>query len=531
MLQRPCAINGGVVVRIVDFFDTFCGHSLSYDDLIFLPGYVDFPIGEVDLSTRLTRSITLNAPIVSSPMDTVTEAGLATAIALQGGIGIIHYNLSPEEQQQQVRRVKRFKNGFVTDPIALPPTSTVRDVAEIRERYGYSTVPITDDGTSHGRLLGIVSKTDYSACYEEYLDKSVLERMVHVENLTIATIDDVSRDGVLDLRLANERLLDSHSAALPIVDEQDKLCYLVTRSDLEKNKNFPHAATDASNCLLVGAAVETVAEKAEERLALLEKYVDVVVFDTSQGYTHYEMDLIRHVKRSYPHLQVIGGNVVTADACEALIAAGADGIRIGMGSGSICTTQEVGGIGRGQATAVYECGKVCREAGVPLVADGGVRSSSDIIKALCLGANSVMLGSLLASTTEAPGRSQIKNGVMLKEYRGMGSLKAMAHGSAVRYGTESSVLRVPEGVSGMVPSRGSVHDWVPCLMQGVRQGIHKMGHRSLRDLEDKRQANLLELERRSESAKREGGVHSLYEVGAETLQSVRGQGTAALAGA
>jgi IMP dehydrogenase len=267
--------------------------------------------------------------------------------------------------------------------------------------------------------------------------------------------------------------------------------------------------------------VETWAVKAEERIDLLKNIADVIVFDTSQGFTRYEIDLIRWTKKKYPHLQVIGGNVVTKEACEALIDAGADAIRVGMGSGSICTTQEVGGIGRGQATAVFECARACSKAGIPVIADGGITKSSDIVKALALGASTVMLGSLLACTDEAPGFSQIKDGIRLKEYRGMGSLKAMEKGSSIRYGTENSAIRVPEGVSGMVPSRGSISEWIPCLMQGVNQGLHKLGYSNIPDFHDSIRKNSVELERRSEGAKREAQVHSLFEVATEKVPSNR----------
>ena len=496
-----------------EFFEKFKGTSFSYDDIIFMPQYVDFSLNDIDLSTSLTRGITLNIPLVSSPMDTVTEANLAIAIALQGGIGIIHNNLDPEEQQRQVQKVKRFKNGFVSEPITLDPRSTIADVIKIRREFGYSTIPITENGEHRGKLLGMITKYDYSTFTKDHLHKKVYERMVPIENIVVATIDELTKNGEFDLSLANEKLLDSHKSCLPITDNSGCLLYLITRSDLDKHQNFPNAALDKSQALLVGAAVETWPKKAEARIELLQNIADVILFDTSQGYSSFEIELIRWAKKKYPHLQIIGGNVVTGEACLALIEAGADSIRIGMGSGSICTTQEVGGIGRAQATAVYECAKICRENNVPIIADGGITKSSDIIKALALGANTVMLGSLLACTTEAPGKSQIKDGIRLKEYRGMGSLKAMERGSSVRYELNDSLIRVPEGVSGMVPSRGSISEWVPCLFQGVKQGIHKLGAQSMVSLH---QSNL-QVEKRTESAKREGQVHNLFEVEVEKI--------------
>ncbi len=379
-------------MKMIPFFEKFSGESLTYDDLILLPRYVDFPVDEIDLSSQLMRNIRLNTPIISSPMDTVTEASLAIGIALQGGIGIIHYNMSPENQLKELQKVKCF----------------------------------------------------------------------------------------------------------------------TTCSDGKKYPNYPLASLDRSGSLLVGAAVETWAQKAKQRIELIKELVDVIIFDTSQGFTRFELDLIRWTKEYFPSLQVIGGNVVTGEACEALIHAGADAIRVGMGSGSICTTQQVGGIGRGQATAVYECAQICHKHGVSMIADGGITKSADIVKALVLGADQVMLGSLLAGTSEAPGEHQVKKGIRFKEYRGMGSDQAMERGSAARYGIQKSQIRVPEGVAGFVPSRGSIHEWVPHLIQGVKQGFHKLGLKNIKDFSTDR--DHICLERRSQEAQREGSVHSLFEL-------------------
>lgn len=507
-----------------DFFHHFVGNSFTYDDLILLPQYVDFSPDEVNLQTELSETVQLNIPVISSPMDTVTESKLAIAIALQGGLGVIHYNMSPEEQLEEILRVKRFQNGFVSEPLTLSKTATIRDVIAIRHNEGYSIIPITSDGSSHGKLLGMITKYDYSAFTEEDLNKGVSERMIPVERLAIATYDELSQKGEFDLNRANEKLLDSHSAALPIVDSEGNLLLLITRSDLDKHQNYPNAAQDEAGRLLVGAAIETWPKKAQARIETIEKDVDVIVFDTSQGYTQYEIELIKWTKKHYPHLQVVGGNVITESACLALIDAGADTIRVGMGSGSICTTQEVGGIGRGQATAVYECARACHKRGKRCIADGGIRTSSDIVKALCLGADAIMLGSLLACTAEAPGKTHLKDGVLLKEYRGMGSLKAMDRGSSVRYGIQTSQIRVAEGVSGMVSSRGPVAKWVPMLIQGVRQGVHKLGYPNLCEIQGKLKENSMELEKRSEGAKREGNIHSLYEISSESYAS-RGSST------
>lgn len=498
-------------MKILKFFDKFEGESLTYDDLILLPRYVDFGLGEMSLSSQLTREIRLNSPIVSSPMDTVTEASLAIAVALQGGLGILHYNMSPEEQLSHVRMVKRYKNGFVQRPLALPPTATIEDVIRIKQEHGYSIIPITETGQVGSRLLGMVTKYHYSAFSEGSSQRTVAETMTATAELPVAELDEVAEQGHPCLEKANRYMLERHAPALPIVDKQGQLVSLITRSDMEKQENYELASVNPRDgSLLVGAAVETWPQKAQERLEVIADTVDVVVFDTSQGYTKYELDLIRWTKQHYPHLQVIGGNVVTQEACEALIAAGVDGIRIGMGSGSICTTQEVGGVGRGQVSALYQCGQVCLKAGVPLIADGGIAKSADMIKAMLLGASTVMLGSLLACTEEAPGRTLVHEGVKVKSYEGMGSLSAMARGSSYRYSTQNSRIRMAEGVAGKVTYKGPVSVWVPQLIQGMMQGMHKLGVRSVEEGHELLKRGELELERRSEGAKKEGRPHHLY---------------------
>ena len=368
-------------MKLDDFFERFSGHSLTYEDLILLPQYVDFGLDDVDLSTQLTRHLKLHIPVLSSPMDTVTEANLAIAMALQGGVGVIHYNMTPEMQFRHIQKVKRFKNGFVSDPITLPPSATIRELIDIRREWGYSAIPITQDGKSNGRLIGMITKYDYSTFSADNLDDPIFKRMIPLENLPIVTFEDLCIDHCFDLKLANACLLENHMAALPIVDQNGFLKHLITRSDLEKHQNYPQASLDKLQGLLVGAAVESWEKKALERLELIKDLVDFIVIDTSQGFTKFEIDLIRTIKSKYPGLQVVGGNVVSKEACEALIEAGVDAIRVGMGSGSICTTQVVGGVGRGQATALYECARACRPYGIPIIADGGITKSSDIVKA------------------------------------------------------------------------------------------------------------------------------------------------------
>ena len=500
-------------MKIHDFFAHFQGQSLTFDDLIFHPNYFDFPLEEVDTTTQLTKSISLKTPIISSPMDTVSEANLLIALALQGGMGIIHYNMSAEKQKKELEKVKRYKNGLISDPITLPPSAIIQDVIEIRRTYGYSIVPITDDGTPHGELLGMITKYDYSALDEMGLSEQVKQRMIPVEHLSTATYEELCQNGHFDLSTANQQLLDSHSIALPVVDKKGRLLSLITRSDMEKHRNYPHASLDASQSLLVGAAVETWSETAYERIECIEPLTDVIVFDTAQGFSSYLIELIRWTKEHYPNLQVIGGNVVTKEGCKALIEAGVDGIRIGMGSGSICTTRNVVGVGRAQAVAVYECAKFCKKHQIPTISDGGIRSSADIVKALVLGANTVMLGSLLAGSSEAPpGTTQVRDGIRLKEYRGMGSLEAMEMGSAARYSMQKTRTRVPEGVVGFVPFAGSVAEITQELMQGVKQGFHKLGLRNFNEISKRHQENGIELEKQTEQSQREGNVHSLFRI-------------------
>lgn len=500
-------------MKIHDFFVHFQGHGLTFDDLIFLPNYFDFSLEEVDTTTQFTREISLKTPIISSPMDTVSEADLLIALALQGGMGIIHYNMSAEKQKKELEKVKRYKNGLISDPITLPPSAVIRDVIEIKRTYGYSIVPITEDGTPHGQLLGMITKYDYSALDEIGLTEQVNRRMIPVEHLSTATYEELCQNGHFDLCTANQQLLDSHSIALPIVDKKGKLLSLITRSDMEKHRNYPHASLDSSQSLLAGAAVETWSEAAYERIECIESFTDVIIFDTAQGFSSYLIELIRWTKEHYPHLQIIGGNVVTKEGCKALIDAGVDGIRIGMGSGSICTTRNVVGVGRPQAVAVYECAKFCSKHQIPIISDGGIRSSADIVKAHMLGANTVMLGSLLAGSTEAPpGTTQIRDGIRLKEYRGMGSLEAMEMGSAARYSMQNIHTRVPEGVVGFVPFAGSVAEIIQELMQGVKQGLHKLGLRNFPEISKGIQKNTIELEKQTEQSQQEGNVHSLFHV-------------------
>lgn len=479
------------------FFAT--GKGLTYDDFIILPGHINFAVEDVGLKTQITKGISLNSPLVSSPMDTVTEARTAIGMALHGGMGIIHYNNAIEEQVHQVSTVKRFKNGFISDPLVLSPNHRVSDIDKIRQDYGFAGIPITENGQMNSKLIGIVTNRDTDFVG----DRETLIRDVMTTDLVVA------HEGV-SLEEAHRILRESKKGKLPIVDKLGRLVSLISRTDLLKNRDYPLASKTSDNKLLVGAAIST-REKDKFRLdELVKAGIDLVILDSSQGDSTYQIEMVQFIKHHYANLQVIAGNVVTAKQALHLIQAGCDGLRVGMGAGSICTTQKVLAVGRAQATAVFQTSKFAKQYGVPIIADGGVATIGHIVKALALGSSCVMMGSMLAGTDEAPGEYFYKDGVRLKKYRGMGSRDAMKDGSAKRYLVDQHDVRVAQGVSGAVIDKGSLNNYLPYLMQGVRQSLQDIGTPSIEALHQALAKNEIRFEARSFAAQKEGDVHNLY---------------------
>ncbi|MBL8032711.1 MAG: IMP dehydrogenase [Leptospiraceae bacterium] len=475
--------------------------GITYKDFLILPGYIDFAPQDVSLETRVSRNVKTKIPLISSPMDTVTESRMAITLALLGGIGIIHNNLSIEEQAAQVERVKRYENGFITDPIVLSPKNTIADIDNIAQRYGFSGVPITEDGTLRSKLVGIVANRDVD-----------FERDRSLPLAKVMTTELVTAPKGVSLVQANEILRKSKKGKLPIVDKEGRLVALMSRTDLLKNREYPLATKDDQKRLRVGAATSTHPHDRERIEMLIARGVDLLVIDSAQGYSKFQIDLLKEMKKKHPEVDIMAGNVVTREQGEALIKAGADALRIGMGPGSICITQDTMACGRSQATAVYYTALMASKYKIPVIADGGIANIGDIAKALAVGASAAMCGSLLAGSKEAPGDYYYENGVRLKKFRGMASIEAMegSGGGAKRYNVEDQKIRVAQGVSGAVVDKGSLFEFVPYLMQGVRHALQDMGCRDISALHKALYASKLRFEPRSLAAQAQGGVHGLY---------------------
>jgi len=500
----------------VDLMDGFSGAEIfedrrnhvgyTYDDLILMPGHISFGVHEVALESHFTKKIKLKVPIVSSPMDTVTEAAMAIAMALQGGIGVIHSNMSVAEQSKEVAKVKRFENGFITDPACISPTMTLLDLDKLRTQCGFSGFPVTVDGKIGSKLLGFVAKRD-----EDFYPPS--ERGTTTVGAVMTPMSKlITAEVGVELTSANQVLRDSKKGKLPIISKEGNLVSLIARSDLKKNADYPHATKDPVNKKLLCAAAVGTRETDRERVAaLVAAGVDAIIIDSSQGDSVFQHEMVRWIKKTYPHVEVVGGNVVTKRQAKHLIECGVDGLRVGMGIGSICTTQEVCACGRAQASAVFHVAKFAARFGVPIVADGGIGSPGHILKALSLGAGAAMCGSLLAGTEEAPGEYFFSDaGVRLKRYRGMGSVDAMKKGSDDRYFGTATVVKVAQGVSGSVQDKGSLNRYIPYLVQGVKHGLQDLGAVSVSTLREQLRSGRLRFEIRSAAAQKEGGVHGLH---------------------
>ena len=439
----------------------FAKEGLTFDDVLLIPAKSDVLPKEISISTRLTSRITLNTPLMTAAMDTVTEARMAIAIAREGGIGVIHKNMSIEAQADQVDRVKRSENGVIVNPFFLSPDHLVSDANELMGKYKISGVPICRDG----KLVGFL--TDFTQKIEEVMTR---------ENLVTAPVGTT-------LEQAQEILRQHRIEKLPIVDDKGRLKGLITIKDIEKAVKYPHSARDKDGRLLCAAAIGATSDVLDRAAALVEAQVDALVLDSAHGHSQNILNAVSRVKAAYPQVSLIAGNIATAEAAEALIDAGADAIKVGIGPGSICTTRVVAGIGVPQITAVYDAACVAAKRGIPVIADGGIKYSGDIVKAIAAGADVVMIGSLVAGCEESPGDTEIYQGRQFKVYRGMGSLGAMAHGSKDRYFQEDNKKLVPEGVEGRVPYKGTLSDTVYQLMGGLRAGMGYCGCPTIPDLQ------------------------------------------------
>ena len=448
------------------------GEGITFDDVLLVPQYSEVTPNMIDLSTQLTKNIKLNIPLMSAGMDTVTEHRMAIAMARQGGIGIIHKNMSIEQQAEEVDKVKRSENGVITDPFYLHPDNTLADANDLMGKFRISGVPITDD---NGKLVGIITNRDLK--FEENFDRPISECMTS-ENLITAPVG-------ITLDEAKKILAKARKEKLPIVDNDFKLRGLITIKDIEKQIKYPASAHDSQGRLLAGAAVGITSNVMDRVQALVDAKVDCIVIDSAHGHSKNIITTLKNIKSAFPDLQVIAGNIATGAAAKALCEAGVDAVKVGIGPGSICTTRVVAGIGVPQVTAVMSAYEEAKKYGIPVIADGGIKYSGDIVKAIAAGGNVCMLGSLLAGCDEAPGTFELFQGRKYKVYRGMGSIAAMENGSKDRYFHTGAKKLVPEGVEGRVPYKGSVADSIFQLVGGIRSGMGYCGCKTIPLLHEK----------------------------------------------
>ena len=454
--------------------DKFGKQGLTFDDVLLIPGASDVTPNMIDLHTTLVKGVVLNTPIMTAAMDTVTEAKMAIAIAREGGIGIIHKNMTIEQQADEVDKVKRSENGVIANPFSLTEDHVVADADALMGKYKISGVPVVDKS---GKLVGIITNRDMRFLTD--FNQKIGEVMTK-ENLITAPVGTTMDEA--------QAILRKHKIEkLPLVDDGGYLKGLITIKDIEKAVQYPNSARDSRGRLLCGAAIGITGDVLERAGALIEAQVDVLVLDSAHGHSKNIMECLKKVKAAYPDIPVIAGNIATAEAAEDLIAAGADAVKVGIGPGSICTTRVVAGIGVPQVTAVYDVAKVAQKYGIPVIADGGIKYSGDIVKALAAGANVVMLGSLVAGCKEAPGEYELYQGRQFKVYRGMGSLGAMGKGSGDRYFQANNKKFVPEGVEGRVPFKGPLADTIYQMIGGLRSGMGYTGCATIQEMHEKAQ--------------------------------------------
>lgn len=455
------------------YSNKFVKEGLTFDDVLLIPAASDVTPDMVDLHTRLTKNITLNIPLMTAAMDTVTESKMAIAIAREGGIGVIHKNMTIEEQATEVDKVKRSENGVILNPFFLSPNNTVKDADDLMGKYHISGVPICDDD---GTLVGILTNRDL---------RFMTDYSVKIAGVMTPKKDLVTGHSGTTLDEAKKVLMEKKLEKLPLIDDEGKLTGLVTIKDIEKAVKYPNTARDDKDRLLCAAAIGVTADVLDRAKALADAGVDCFVLDSAHGHSKNIIETVGKVKNAFPDIDLIAGNVATADATEALIRAGADAVKVGIGPGSICTTRVVAGIGVPQITAIYDSAERADKFGVPVIADGGIKYSGEIVKAIAAGGSVVMVGSLVAGCDEAPGETEIWQGRQFKVYRGMGSLGAMSQGSADRYFQKGSKKYVPEGVEGRVPYKGSLSDTVYQMMGGLRSGMGYVGCHTIEEVREK----------------------------------------------